>query len=243
MDDFITIILTVITTAAGGFLQSLAGFGFAIISMTVFPYIYGGASTSAAITGALSVLGSSTVTYRMRKKVSVRRCIWPLAGYIALSSVVIFLSVSWSESWLKILLGVLLIILALYYSFCGEKLRIPATPVTGVIAGALSGILGGLFSISGPPVVLYFSASSPDNDTYMADIQLYFAMTSLYATILRIINGRLTLDMLPLVVLGYSGYLVGIFIGRKVYTRLSRKTMIYIICILMAVSGINLIIK
>ncbi len=240
MFDAVSAALTSLTTAAGGFLQALTGFGFGILTMAVFPHILGEASAAAAVTGVLSVLGSGTVSYRMRKKLSFRRCLWPFIGYFVFASAAILFSVSLPDIRLKILLGGLLIALSVYFSFFTEKIHIPSTPFTGIIAGSLSGILGGLFSISGPPAVLYFSASSSDNDTYMADTQLYFAVTSLYATFLRVVSGKLTLGLVPVIAAGYAGSLLGLYLGGKIYSRLNRKTLIRLICVMMAISGINL---
>ena len=56
---------------------------------------------------------------------------------------------------IKKVLGVVLILLSLYFIFFQKKIKIQPTKRNGFIAGALSGALESLFCVGGPPIVLY----------------------------------------------------------------------------------------
>lgn len=109
------------------------------------------------------------------------------------------------------------------------------------MCGALGGALNGLFSTGGPPVVLYMTHATKENKAYFAGIQFYFCITNIYATIMRAINGIVTLELLVYALIGMIGCLLGDFIGRKVFDKLDGKKLKLIIYIAMIISGLLMI--
>ena len=138
----------------------------------------------------------------------------------------------------KILLGVVLIALSFYFMFFNKRIKIKPNFQNGLLAGAMGGILGGLFSTGGPPAVLYLSNATKDNITYFATIQFYFCFTNLYATTMRVVNGIITTDILLYAVIGMIGCMVGNFIGRNVFDKFDSDRLKQIIYIGMIISGV-----
>ena len=106
------------------------------------------------------------------------------------------------------------------------------------MSGTLGGTLGGLFSTGGPPAVLYLTNATQDNITYFATIQFYFCFTNIYVTLMRALNGVVTIDVLVYSVVGFVGCMVGDFAGKKVFDKLDSVKLKIIIYIGMILSGL-----
>ena len=137
----------------------------------------------------------------------------------------------------EILLGVVLILLSIYFLFFNRKIHIRPTTSSGIIAGAIGGTLSGLFSTGGPPVVLYLSHATNDNAVYFATIQFYFCLTNIYATANRAINGIITPEILIYGAIGLAGCMLGDFVGRFVFDKLDSDKLKTVIYIGMIISG------
>lgn len=223
---------------AGGAVTAISGFGFVVLVMMFFPYILPSYMFGVAICGILSVLSSGYLSVKLRKYIHWKIIIIPASAYFMVNfSVITFASVQ-SDSFLKKLLAVVLILLSIYFMFLGSKIKFKPTPVNGIIFGALSGILGGLFSVSGPPIVLYMLAASDDNNSYMANIQVYFTITSLYSTIIRFIYGMINTSMLLYSGIGFIAVLVGLYLGKILFSKLSPSMLQRVIYAVMLLSGI-----
>lgn len=223
---------------AGGAVTAVSGFGFVVLVMMFFPYILPSYTFSVAICGILSVLSSGYLSVKLRKYIHWKIIIIPVSAYFMVNfSVIAFASVQ-SDSFLKKLLAVVLILLSIYFMLFGGKIKFKPTPLNGIIFGTLSGILGGLFSVSGPPIVLYMLAASEDNNTYMANIQVYFTITSLYSTLIRLIYGMVDTSMLLYSGIGFIAVLFGLYLGKKLFFKLSPSMLQRVIYAVMLLSGI-----
>lgn len=60
---------------------------------------------------------------------------------------------------LEQLLGVTLIAVSLYFAFFSKRIKVKPSIPTQIVAGSLSGLMGGFFGMQGPPAVLYFVSS------------------------------------------------------------------------------------
>ena len=65
---------------------------------------------------------------------------------------------------LKKVFGVFLMLLSVYFLVFSSKLKIKATLMSATVCGTLAGILGGLFGIGGPPMVIFFLAALDDKE-------------------------------------------------------------------------------
>jgi uncharacterized membrane protein YfcA len=142
-----------------------------------------------------------------------------------------------SDSCLKRLLGVALVLLSLYFLMMDGKVSLRPSVKVQFSAGALSGVLGGLFGMQGPPAVLYFMASEKDKNSYMAMTQLYFLVGNLVMTVFRARNGFLTAAVGEAWLFAIAGVVVGSFFGKRVFDRVSADKLRKIVYFYMLVSG------
>ena len=69
-------------------------------------------------------------------------------------------------------------LLSISFLLFSQKLRLKASVPGGIAIGTVGGVLSGLFSTGGPPVVLYLSSIVSNKYIYFATIQGYFAINS-----------------------------------------------------------------
>lgn len=231
-------IFLILIGLGAGFVQRVSGFGLCIFAMVFLPHFMPSHTAAAAISGIFSCILTAYNAFSYRKHIAFKTA-WPMiiASLISIPIAVHF-SAAVSARIFKILLGCVLIVLSVYFIFFNKNVKIKATPVNGVLAGALGGGLGGLFSTGGPPIVLYLNNAVSDNLVYFATISFYFAFTDAYATTVRVINGIITPQLLAYAAIGVAGCLAGDFIGKKVFDKLDSDKLKKIIYIGMIISGI-----
>ena len=228
----------VLIGAGAGFVQRVSGFGLGIFAMLFLPHFMPSHTDAAAIS---SLFACVTATYNAvcyRKNVAYKTALPMIYAALISIPIAVHFSAVVSGNIFKILLGGVLVILSLYFMFFNKNIRFKPTISNGIMAGALGGTLGGLFSTGGPPAVLYLSNATNDNMTYFATIQFYFCFTNLYATTMRVANGMIRFDILVLAAIGMIGCMVGDLIGKKVFDKLDSNRLKHIIYIGMLISGI-----
>ena len=187
--------------------------------------------------------GTSTYNaIKYRKNVPYKTVLPLLISAMIIIPVAVVFSATVPDRIFEILLGAILILLSAYFLFFDSKIKFTPSILKGTLCGALGGALNGLFSTGGPPVVLYMTHATSDNKAYFAGIQFYFAITNIYATVMRAINGLVTLELLVYSAIGMLGCLVGDLLGRMVFDKLDGKKLKLIIYIGMIVSGALMII-
>lgn len=221
-----------------GFVQRVSGFGLGIFAMVFLPHFMPSHTAAAAISSLFACVTATYNALRYRKNVEYKTA-FPMicAALISIPIAVHFSSVV-SGNIFKILLGIVLIVLSLYFIFFNKRIKIRPDFKNGILAGALGGTLGGLFSTGGPPAVLYLSSATSDNIAYFATIQFYFCFTNLYATTVRVVNGIITTNILVYAAIGMVGCMIGDFVGRIVFDKLDSDKLKLIIYIGMIISGI-----
>lgn len=238
-DISISLILILILLCTGASLvQRVSGFGFGIFIMTALPFIVPSYAEATALSGLLAATLSAYVLLSMWRLVNWKQLIVILLSF----SIIAFFSVDYvakaAETHLKILLGITLIILSLYFLFISKHINVKPTYFLQISMGGLSGAMGGLFGMHGPPAVIYFLASEPDKNRYMATTQAFFLISNIILTLFRASNGFIT----PFVWYGWIssciGVAIGAYIGRLIFDRISVNTLRKIIYIYMIFAGI-----
>ena len=236
--EFWHIVFLVLIGIGAGFVQRVSGFGLGIFAMVFLPHFMTSHTATASISALFACATSIYNAIIYRKNIEYKTALPMIcAALVSIPVAVHFSSVVPGEIF-KILLGIVLIILSLYFLFFNTRIKIKPTFFNGVLAGALGGTLGGLFSTGGPPAVLYLSNATKENITYFATIQFYFCFTNLYATAMRAFSGIINTEILKFAAIGILGCMTGDFIGRSVFDKLDSDKLKRIIYIGMIISGI-----
>ena len=184
--------IAILLLAAGAsFVQRTIGFGFGIFIMTALPFLMPSYAEAVTLSGLLSLTSATVVMIKYVKYVNWKRLLPIVAAFAIFSTIAITLLDRIEGPAMRVILGIMLIILSLYFSFFKDKLQKFIRPTMGwqLGTGTASGIMGGLFGMHGPPVVLYLIVSEPDKDHYMGMIQTYAVITNIVMVIVRAYNG------------------------------------------------------
>lgn len=238
--DTLQIAVVLLTMLIGSTIQTTCGFGNGILVMAIVPFFIP-FSQAAALSSMASVLLSSLIAYRDRRYLR-HSVLWPvLLTSIAVSSFVIFLAVGKSEKLLLRMLGVLLIVLSIYFMYYNGKVRIRPTLRNGIFSGILGGVGGGLFSIAAPPVVVYFLSAIDSKEEYRATTVMYFAVNSFTMTLTRAANGIITVPLMKIFLLMSFAIVAGVWLGNKIFNRINIDLLRRIVYAVMAVSGVTML--
>ena len=234
-------ILYIILLAAGAsFVQRTIGFGFGIFIMTALPFLMPSYGEAVTLSGLLSLTSAAVVMFRYLKYVTWKRFLPIVASFVIFSTLAISLLDKIEGQAMRIILGIVLIVISLYFSFFKEKLQKIIRPTSGwqLGAGAASGVMGGLFGMHGPPVVLYLVASEPDKDHYMGMIQTYAFVTNVTMLAVRAWNGYVTHTVGTTYLYGLAGLTIGVLAGNWAYSRIPNRIFTYVVYAYIAFSGL-----
>lgn len=237
-NQILQFILIVLITFGASFIQRVTGFGFGIFAMTFLPYIMSAYTEANVLSSMLAMLLSLAVTLRMLREVHWKNLIFPFIGSAVMTFITVNLMKGQGDSILKLLLGVVLILLSIYFLLFSGKIHIRPTWYGGLIAGGLSGVLGGLFSMGGPPVVVYYMESEQDPKHYMATIQAFFTLSNIYSIGVKVSAGFVTHNVLICFAVGLVGMLAGLIVGSRVFDKLDGPKIKKAVYLIMALSGV-----
>lgn len=234
-------ILYLILLAAGAsFVQRTIGFGFGIFIMTALPFLMPSYGEAVTLSGLLSLTSATVVMLKYIKYVTWKRLL-PMAGaFILFSTIAICLLDRIEGHAMRMILGMVLVAISLYFSFFKEKMQKIIRPTRSwqLGTGSVSGIMGGLFGMHGPPVVLYLISAEPDKDHYMGMIQTYAVITNITMLAVRAYNGYVTPAVGSAYLYGLAGLAAGVIAGNWAYRRIPGKIFTYVVYAYIGLSGL-----
>jgi uncharacterized membrane protein YfcA len=158
-----------------GFVQSLTGFGFGLVSMSLMPLVIG-VKQAAAISTVFSFLATITTFFRHYREYN-----WRL-GFAFLVAVcvgvpigVFFLEKADERVLIKVLGGIMLAFAAREFLFGGPPKAIP--PALTIPLGLFSGGLSGAFNLGGMPSAAYAYAHPWSRGQIMAFLQVMITLS------------------------------------------------------------------
>lgn len=220
------------------FIQRTIGFGFGIFIMTMLPFLMPSYGEATALSGLLALTTSLITAIRMRKIVSWKRLLPILLTFMIFSAAAVFCLARMQDRMLRFILGIVLILTSLYFTFFSRKIHLRPSLGVQIGAGAISGVMGGFFGMQGPPAVLYFISSEPDKEHYIAITQWYFVLGNLFMTFARAGNGFVTGAVGKGYLYGLGGVVIGTALGAIVFRHIPAKVLNYLVYAYIGISGI-----
>lgn len=142
---------------------------------------------------------------------------------------------------LRLLLGVVVIACAGIVLLRVEPLARRSPPGAFVLTGLLSGVLGGLFSASGPPLVYQFYRQPLSLHAVRDSLLALLAVTSLLRLVMVVPTGQFSREALVLSVLGAPVVVLVAWWMRRHPPPWQRDAVLRIVCALLVLTGIGLI--
>ncbi|HNX28726.1 MAG TPA: sulfite exporter TauE/SafE family protein [Syntrophomonadaceae bacterium] len=127
------------------------------------------------------------------------------------------------ESIMKIAVGVLIIVSA-WMLYSGLRVQIKNEKLGNVIAGFTSGILNGSLTMSGPPVIFFYSNQQLEKQVFRANLAFFFLVTTVFTVPVMMTSGLITPEVLNYAVTMSPSLLIssaGILIGSKIGTSMN----------------------
>ena len=231
-------LLIFIMAFGAAFVQRVTGFGFGIFIMTVLPYLLPTYGESTTLSGLLSIMTAVPMLGYIWRHLSWHKLLPILITFLAVSFVAVGLVAMADDGLLKRILGVVLILAAAWFYFLNGRVHVRPTLPVQITMGTLSGFMGGLFGMQGPPAVLYFLSTARNKHEYMALSQAYFLIGNIVMTLYRARQGYLTSAVGIGWCFGVVAVVIAVWLGGKVYRRLSQRTLRQLVYLYMALSGL-----
>ena len=219
-------------------LQGFCGFGYSLLSLPLI-CLYAPASWAVPVIAVSSLILNTMVLISSRGKLRLRGFL-PLAlSGMVFTPVGAWMLGSLPDSAVRFVIGATVTAASLF-SLSHWAPHMKRTPFGMGITGALSGIFNGLTTFSGPPAVIYLSATETEKDSFRGNLSAFFLALTITAIPSFVGAGVTTSAELLRAVLflpaaGLGG-LLGIFLAGKVDSSAFRKIALVVLAIL-GVSG------
>ena len=234
MTEFIIVFLVAMLSTLS---QSVAGFGFAIIMMS-FLTMFLPSDISSILSLLFGGIIAAGLFVKYRKHFEFRLAIFP-ALFSAIGIVIgLFIQTQTTSTVFLRLFGGFLILLSLWFLFYANKVKIEANFGTGAVTGLIAGVIGALFTIAGPPLVLYFNTVTKKKETYMAVLQFCFTILSIITILGKVVIGKWPQDITSYLLPATLGVIIGLIPGFWVYKKVDDAILKKIVYVVMIASGL-----
>lgn len=236
------IVMLSIIVAIAAFLQTSIGFGFAVLAVALLPLLYPYGS-AIALVQAIGLVNTVSLSLRYWRSIQWRVMLPLLIPTLLFGTFFTVVSFSMETELLRIGLGVLLIILALYFLRIAGTFTVKPSVTGGAIMGVISGISNGLFGIAGPPAALYLLPAVDDTRAYLATIQMYFTLCNLVNLAFRISNGAFDGGYRIEILVGWISVAMGTLAGLWAFSHLKLLALKRVVYVFIGLNGIWIVIQ
>ncbi|MCB2224619.1 MAG: sulfite exporter TauE/SafE family protein [Actinobacteria bacterium] len=226
--------LAVTAVAAG--LQGTIGFGFALVCVPVLSVLD---PALAPVPQLLLILPLTlAVAWRDRKEADLRAVPWVTAGRLPGAAIGLLLLASFDERTLGIAVAVTVLA---GVALVSTGLQVPRNPGTSFTAGVLSGVMGLVASVGGPPLALLYRSAR--GATVRASLGVVFAIGVVISITARAAGGQMAGDDLRVALLLSPALVVGLWVGRRLAPRVEGALLRGAILAVSAAAGVLLLVR
>ncbi len=231
---------------AAASLQGLAGFGYSLMSLPLLA-LFMPVRVVVPMLSLTSIFLNLIVFLNARKWADLRRILpLVLAGIVSIPGGVWILHHA-DEALLRVIIGVLVALSATLY-LTGFRIRIRRETLAMIPTGLLSGLMNGVTTFSGPPVILFLANQNVEKQVFRANLALYFLLLNIAAVPAFAAGGFLTAETVMETALRFPAVMVGAmlgirFAGRIDEVRFRRVSLIMLVLLglVSAASGVGIL--
>lgn len=238
MNECLAIFLITAINFLSAFFQGATGSGYAIIAMFLMPMVIPYTQCSIVSAGVIVVIAMQ-MTFSLRKHITVKKVLFPMFLCLLTLPVGIELIYIMDESLLRKVMGIFLLLLCVFFIVTEKRgSRFARGKFITVLFGLLTGLATGMFNIVGPFLnVLYFNTCD-DNLEYKGNLEFSFLIAGCVSLLLNISHTRINTFLgINLVCSGLASVAAG-WLGLKIYRKLSRGALKWLITAMLPVIGI-----
>jgi hypothetical protein len=217
MDISLALTAAIAIILAGALIQGLAGFGFSQFAIPLL-VLFMASGELIPVMVVLSLFLNLLMIQDLRKDVQARR-IWPLmAGGIFGIPLGTYLLIVADPNHLKLLLGALIFIFGLAQLLEIRK-RLANEKAAMAPIGFAGGVLQGCVSMSGPPLILFFSNQGFTKQQFRASLIAFFLFMNIATLPIYLFAGLITATVLTSSAILLPGLVVGTLAGSRLARR------------------------
>lgn len=223
---------------AASVVQGISGFAFGMVVLMVFPYIFG-YTKSLVLAALMAMVVMFYNAWLYRRTIDWTWVPHWLGVFVVadLMSVLVLKHVGDHPVWYT-LMGLIFIAMAIYLLWGQRVVHVSANGHALIILAALSGIIMGMFGVGGPLMAAFFLEASKTKADYLGTSQLVGGCTLGIDFFMRVANGMFTADLIGYTLLGVVSMIVGLYIAKRLVSRMDALTLRRFICLVMIVDGV-----
>ncbi|MCK5684232.1 sulfite exporter TauE/SafE family protein [bacterium] len=225
-------------------IYSVAGFGSGMFAISILSLLYGKPDFFVPLLVLACIPTELYVTLKSFKNLSFKDNL-PiyLGSFPALIAGTFFLK-NTNSSFLLFLMGFILLLSCMasfYRSKSNNKKKIPGLP--SFIIGLFSGLLGGLFGMAGPPLIIYFQFLNMNKTEFRNSLLSIFLVMSIMRVTIYSWESLITFNTFiwMLYILPFS--ITGLIIGNKLHKKIEEDLFKKLVTALLLILSISLIVK
>lgn len=226
---------------AAALTQSVSGFGFALVAMSLLPGLIG-IKLAVPLVALMSILSNAlmVVLHRQHLNLSI---IWRLAVAALLAMPIGVVGLHYLPDVVaQRSLGILIVGYA-GYEILNLKTPHLNSPRWAYLFGALSGVFSGAYSVGGPPVIFYGNCQRWAADDFRSNLPTFFLASSTATLLGHLAQGHLTIKIWVLALLSLPTFAAGLAIGIAVTPWIHPKQFRQIVIALLLLSGTRLMLQ
>lgn len=238
-----TIIIIALINFLAAFVQASTGFGYAIFAMFLMPMIIPFQQCSIISAAVIIVIGIQ-MTVALRSHLNLKKIILPMSFCIITTWLGVYIIRVTDENKMRVIMGAFLIFLSFYFYITNKyKLRMKANFLNGMLIGLLTGITTGMFNIVGVFLTLYYYDICEDNFEFKANIEFSFLIAGIYSLLLNLMYIKLNIFLIKAIGASALAVIAAGIVGLKVFKKIDKEKLKYIIICILPIMGIVLIFK
>lgn len=226
---------------AGGLVNGLTGFGTGMTALPVWVHAVAPVLASPLVV-VCSVVGQLQTLPQIWHAIDLRR-IWPfvVGGLLGVPFGTLLLP-GIDAGTFKTTIGVLLVVSCGFLLLHGRRAAFTGggRAADGAV-GFVGGILGGLAGLSGLAPTLWAELRGWEKDARRAVFQGYNVTILAFALLSQAAAGLLTAELGRLLLVALPGTIVGVWVGRRIYTRLDTRRFSRIVLVGLLLAGLVLV--
>lgn len=235
-----TTLLASVVIFAGCFTQSVSGFGLALVTMALLPSLIG-LQAATPLVALVALILEAIMLLRYHESLQIKSILRLLgASLVTIPIGVIYLH-SLNEDVALFVLGLVVTLYALY-GLVGFRLPELKHPAWAWIFGAASGLLGGAYNISGPPVIVYGNCRKWFPSEFKSNLAGFFLVGSLVIVSTHWVRGNITPNVMIIFLKTLPALLLGFILSQYFDRWLNPIIFRKVVLVLLVVLGIRLMI-
>ncbi len=209
-----TIVFILLISFVASLVRSTLGFGESLIAVPLF-LLFLPVEIAVPLSVMLSIVIALVVVIQDHINIHFQSAKWLIIFAIPGIPLGILLLIYGNEIFIKIGLGILIIVYSLYSLFnSSTKALKNDSKVWLFICGFSSGVFGGAYGLNGPPLVLYGNLRQWSAKHFRATLQAYFLPVSILSVLGYYSKGLITAQVTDYFLISLISTIPAIFLGR-----------------------------